>query len=291
MAVAPDRIGTFGTDGNLTNTANWSGGVNPISSDVILMHNNSTNPITSNLNMLDIDLDHLRVGPSWAVNVGASGTPLKLGVNNAAAVGTATFVYEGTGAEFWHGGNTTNNTVKRVIAAHRTRGLNAFVLGESTCTYTELHLLSGRTTLGGAGSYTTIHVAAPNNATGDPYVVINSGAVVATLRQSGGYCESNTTDVLTTLELSGGHLKNVAGNITTAFVSGGILQLDDGDIATLYLFGGTLDLSRSANTRIITTCFLYPGARIVPATTAAVTITTLVDLTAQFAPLGQEIAL
>jgi hypothetical protein len=115
--------------------------------------------------------------------------------------------------------------------------------------------------------------------------------VVATLRQSGGYCESNTADVLTTLELSGGHLKNVTGNITTAFVSGGILQLDDGDITTLYLFGGTLDLSRSANTRIITTCFLYPGARIVPATTAAVTITTLVDLTAQFAPLGQEIAL
>lgn len=71
-------------DGDLTNAANWTGGV-PGAGDIAIIDDGDTD-ITQNVNFSATDLAGFRVGPNFNASIGTSGSPLVLQVSGQAII-------------------------------------------------------------------------------------------------------------------------------------------------------------------------------------------------------------
>lgn len=266
MATAVHNvIGTFGTDGDWSNAANWGGdtGVEPVSGDETLLRSSSQN-LTTGLDNNLVNLDRLTVASTFTGSIGASGNTLRID-----CTGTPGEVhYAGTGAEAWFTGDCDV-----FVAKSAAFGANSCVIDDGGAAVTTLIVQNGRPTVAGTCTVTTLDMVAAVNSSSR--CVINSGATLTTLNVGGGTLENNSADTVTTLNQWGGTYEHAADSATVTTVNlygGRYIFKGDSIITTLNIFGGVLDMTQTDKDKLITTVNGHGGVLDLR-TNGAVTIT------------------
>ena len=237
-----NKISSFSTDGDWTNTANW-GGVAPVDTDTVFVH--SGDQAITGVDQSDIELATLRFAPSWTGNIGSSGTPLW--------IDSTLFYYEA---------NTTAAYIDGIFSKMYFNSVssepNALVLNATNAnTVTALYARRGTLTIGAAGTVTAGHMN-PMGDTDTLKVTIASGATVANWTMSGGRLYNNAA-ISTEFIQSGGIVEHLANTAALWTLMGGKLIPKGGTVTTLDMYGGELDLDQGTGQRTISTINYYGG--------------------------------
>lgn len=219
------------TDGDLTNAANWTGGV-PGAGEYAVIDAGVTD-ITLNTNFSGTDLAGFRLGPGFRASIGTSGSPLVLKTT--------------TGRAVIAGG--------RAAARHYIQGAGIAQLIVSRCG-------DGSTpgTLTLSGTLTTaIHH-------GD-YLEVSGATITTLFQEAAGLVSSSATLVIasgtiTTLRRLAGLLGMSGGTVTTLYSEVGGLSLAGGTVTNLECRGFDAPNVWSAGNKTMTSLKVWGGARL-----------------------------
>jgi acyl-coenzyme A thioesterase PaaI-like protein len=174
-------------DGNWNNTANWSTGAVPVSTDRAWILEGSTD-LTSNLNQTTVDLALLYIGKGYKGNIGVSGTPLQ--------IGATTLVNYSSGTHYLTG-DAAGNRFDYII----NRGLQGTVILDGFAQYIKNE--AGAMTINGGMAISALVSNLTNQA--NTTIQVAASSTIPTLRVRAGVVTLHR-NVTTDVSLTGGEL-------------------------------------------------------------------------------------
>ena len=235
MAATIRWSGSAG-DGDFNNTANWSGGVVPVTGDSIIVPASATSGMTTNLTHITdavnvgMNIVLFEIQKGFAYDIGSLAVPLRL---------TATkFVDNGNGNLYFSTDTGTagvgRNTARVIIDKDDTSKL-VYLIGDisgNDSDFTLIEISRGANVVVGGGTYalvvSTLWVA-PRFSASDVFVTISNSVDVTTLNMAGGEAQFGTTgaaglNFVTTCNIGGGAFTYKGGYITTLNQTGGLVD-------------------------------------------------------------------
>ena len=253
-------------DGDWNNTASWSTGSVPVSTDTAVFDGvNSVVSVTGGLNQTGIDLANLQISPEYTGDIGLTGNPLQLDTDAVIHRGTGTLHYKGDGGV-------------SQIRVDSTNLIDAAVLSGTASTW-QVHVKKGRVTctdtMATSGSIFSII------AMSDKSIVIieKNGAELATgIIVNAGFVENNrgVSAADSIILVNGGTYVHEDGAVRNLHVLGGVAEWNANETLTSAIVeAGLLDFTRSGNEKTVTLLTILPGAEVF--TTSQTTIAATVD--------------
>lgn len=267
----------LGVDGNWTNTANWSGGSVPVSTDDVFIANSSQDIIT-NLNQSAVALASLTIDATYTGKIGAASTYLQIDATTL-TIGRQTGNVNATGSSRLHlkGTYTTAVVLDTAVSSADTGYPPLCFAG----TITTLHVRGGSVGIAvltptETATATTINITQSSSAQVSPVVTMGS-VTNTTINLDSGILTSRASATCTTANVRGGTYRVEGTNAhTTATVEGGSLVYNGtGTITNLIVYSATADFSNDTRAKTITNCNAYKGAtlRVDTGVSGSVTLT------------------
>jgi len=259
MAASPIWISS---DGDWDNTASWSTGVLPVSTDTAVFDGvSSVVSVTSNLNQTGVDLARIEISPEYTGDIGSTGSPLQIDATVVLHRGTGTLYLKGDGGGIG-------------VQVDSTNLVDALVLS-GTSTLLTLDVKKGHATVDN-----TVTNLGGVRVIGDKAIVIieaNGAEKITSIIQQAGFCENNRplSDAAAIAIVNGGVFVHENGAVTQLHVQGGTCEWNAVETLTLGLVGrGLLDFTRSGNVKTVSALVILPGAEVFTTSQTTVAATT-----------------
>ena len=255
MAI-PNWTGAI--DGDWEKVGNWSTGVLPVDGDSVHVLPTATNDMTTNLDRTGdtagagLDLALFDAHEDSTVNIGTSGSPLKLAADK--------LIHRGRGLLYFESDDGTGGlTTDRVIIDS---DIGA-VITQAGAAITALECLRGRTDVTVSAAMGRLFVVRGLRGPA-PTVNIDGTAVITIFAHSAGTVNYSSSGATLVLSLSGGVFSYTSpgADITQVYQTGGTLELrGPGSIGDVYwLHGGTLDTTLTSGLKTIAKLYVSPTA-------------------------------
>ena len=239
------RVWSSSGSGDLDLSANW-GGTAPIANDEMLFPDGNVHSVTSDLTGLAIDADEIITDPGYSGNIGSSGSPMVISADR---------VYVRGSGEFWYQDKATTTTDFCVVDA----AMPTTVVNLSGDTITDVVALRGALTL--AGTVTNLNAGYHSNPSGDLTCIVESGATLTSVAQSGGNVTCDTA--VTRWDMTGGRATQDTATVTTLNLMGGRMVYKHDTLTTVRVHAGAiLDLTKLTKQLTITTLIELPGSKV-----------------------------
>lgn len=243
-----------GTDGNWTNTANWSGATVPTTNDIVVIPK-VANDITldTNLDASAKDFAAIIVQKGSNVTIGTSGNPLKCACSGATLPGIIR--HEGAKA-FYLKAEHASLDILQVECNSNNQVLAMQIDDDGTAQILKARLLKGKlTTTAGITSLPYIEVGRRDNPDGDANLLVETHAsnVLTLLVMNAG--TARVKREFTDIVIVGGRLVvDGAEPGANLFVGGGTVDYDStGTLAMATVFAGLLDFTKTWKAKVVTT--------------------------------------
>ncbi len=245
--MATRRFIDGGLDGDWTNTANWSGGVVPISGDDVYIDSTSRD-IATNLGQSAVALTSLNISKNFVGTLGTFDTPLQIGAVTVSLgyINGQVASPAGSGRIHLDLGSTTAATVRVFGSASSAADDGGTTATSDGVNPIRIKAANAATDIFVSGGFVSLaDVAGETSTYGEVSLSSVDGASGIVMGQQGA-----SAVTLTTLDVEGGNLLTFSG-ATTANVRGGILRtLGDAVFPTVNVEGGSF---RSNAKGLITT--------------------------------------
>ncbi len=238
------------SDGDWDNTASWSTGLVPVSTDTVIFDGvNSVVSVTSGLNQTGVDLARLDTAPAYTGDIGSPGSPLQIDATVVLHRGTGTLHLKGDGGGIGVQVDSTNLIDAAVLSGTSSSWTLDVKKGHVTCDDT----VAG---LGGV------------RALGDKAIIVieaNGAQTITQIMVQAGFCQNSRplSAASAIVLVNGGVYIHEDGAVTQLHVQGGVCEWNAGETLTIAVVGrGLLDFTRSGIIKTVSAMVIFPGAEV-----------------------------
>jgi len=237
------------TDGDWSAAASWSPSGVPVTADDVVLANNSQS-VLAGLDQSLVSLHSLHIDRTYTGNVGSSGSPLQIGVDNGT---DPVFINNTGGNELWIDTKvSTGNTIATVVMDTVKSSAN---VNQLTGKIVDMFCINGMTGVDSSSTISgTVHmIPKTRNAVG-PTLTIPSGVTLTNsiFILDGGFITTKTAGTGQVIYCNAGLFEHDGGTVPNAIISGGEYRFLDGTLTLGTIFSGLFDNSRSIKTRTLT---------------------------------------
>ena len=251
------------SNGDWGNTASWSTGSVPVSSDLVIFDGISSNrSVTGGLNQTGVNLAELQISPAYTGNIGLTGNPL--------VIDSLKVLHRGSGTLYWKA--ETDATRIRIDSPNL---IAAAVLSGSSSGW-RLAVKKGHVTCDDTvNNIRELRIMRDNAIV---FVEKNGSTQIDSFVMTAGFCENNRgitgddgTGVTRQAVVSGGLFVHQEGAVDFLRILGGNVEWNASELLGSALVGsGVLDLTKTGNAKQINELEIFPGADVFLTTQTAV---------------------